>query len=56
MRVKVIQMYNDLKLGKIKEPGEIVDVDKKRADTLIRKGFVESIKDKKTVKEEPEKK
>ena len=55
MRVRVIQRYNDLKLGKIKELGEIIEVDKERADTLIRKGFVESIKDKETVKEEPEK-
>lgn len=56
MKVKVIKRYNDLVLEKIKEPGNIFEVDKARADILIRKGFVEEVKEKKTVKKEPMKK
>ena len=56
MRVKVIKRYRDLELGEIKVPGDTFEVNQDRAETLIRKGFVEEIKGNKTKKEEPAKK
>lgn len=56
MKVKVVERYRDLELDEIKKPGDTFEVNKVRADTLIRKGFVEKIKVNKTKKEEPAKK
>ncbi|MCO7122033.1 hypothetical protein NIA71_08735 [Ihubacter massiliensis] len=56
MKVKVVERYKDLELDEIKVPGDTFEVNKGRAEMLIRKGFVEEIKENKPKKEEPEKK
>ncbi|MCQ4638633.1 hypothetical protein NE619_18045 [Anaerovorax odorimutans] len=56
MKVKVIERYRDLELDEIKEPGDIFEARKDRAEVLLRKGFVEEIKEPKPKKEEPAKK
>ena len=41
MKVKCIKRYSDVKLKKIVEVGEILDVDDERAEHLIHEGVAE---------------
>ena len=46
MKVKCIKRYSDVKLKKIVEVGEILDVDDERAEHLIHEGVAEITKQK----------
>ena len=45
LKVKVIKLYNDVALNKIKEKDEIFEVSKERAEHLVKEGMVEIIKE-----------
>ena len=45
MKVKCIKRYSDVKLKKIVEVGDILDVDDERAEHLIQEGVAEIIKE-----------
>ena len=45
MKVKCIKRYSDVKLKKIVEVGEILDVDDERAEHLIHEGVAEITKE-----------
>ena len=45
MKVKCIKCYSDVKLKKIVEVGDILDVDDERAEHLIQEGVAEIIKE-----------
>ncbi|MDO4275885.1 MAG: hypothetical protein Q4D16_19635 [Eubacteriales bacterium] len=44
VKVKVIKRYNDVVLRNIQEEGSILDVDKNRAEHLVREGVAEIVK------------
>lgn len=45
MKVKCIKRYSDIKLKKIVEVGDILDVDDERAEHLIQEGVAEITKE-----------
>ena len=45
MKVRCIKRYNDIKLKKIVEVGDILDVDDERAEHLIQEGVAEITKE-----------
>ena len=45
MKVRYIKRYNDIKLKKIVEVGDILDVDDERAEHLIQEGVAEITKE-----------
>lgn len=45
MKVKCIKRYSDVRLNKIIEVGEVLEVDKDRAKHLVNEGCVEIVKE-----------
>ena len=45
MKVKCIKRYSDVRLNKIIEVGEVLEVDKARAKHLVNEGCVEIVKE-----------
>lgn len=45
LKVKVIKRYNDVALNEIKEKDEVFEVNKERAEHLVKEGMVEIIKE-----------
>ena len=48
MRIKVINRYSDVLLGKIKEVGDTFEVSEQRAHHLVNEGVAAIIKEKQT--------
>ena len=45
MKVKCIKRYSDVRLNKIVEAGTVLEVDKARAEHLVREGVAEKVKE-----------
>lgn len=45
MKVKCIKRYSDVRLNKIVEAGTVLEVDKARAEHLVRGGVAEKVKE-----------